>query len=656
MATETKRATAAALVPAVVYIRMSSDKQENSPEQQRAELRKLAAAHGYKITREYFDSARSGTSAKSRPEFLRMMHDVQDDPQFRFILVWDQDRFGRFDPVEANHYWFLLREAGVQIHSVAQGIIRTDELGEWLKASIAQHGKRQYVIDLSRNVLRGTLKLAREGRPTGKIPFGFMQVATNGDQTIYLKRNCRTRKPKGWTSRLELSDDVREVETVRWMFESYGNSVTSLRSMAADLNRRAVPSPEETLWNVTSIRQILTNPAYIGRASYGLRRLGKLHQVTDDGEIGAVTSRKPRTTAPIQVENAHPEIVSAALFERVQERLEQRAIRRTKPRVNGALLSGLVFCGHCGQKMFGGAHFQKKRGRSYRYYVCSGATTKGTCSHQTISADVLDNFVIDLLKRNMLSPEAVLRLRKQIERQLAERGKRQPDRAKALQGQVAELDRKIKRGTANLLEADSRHVRDMSDMLNDLRTQRAAVQAELDGLSVSKTSRVSVDAAIANLERLADILKSPNKPKVRELLHSLIERIDLWFRREGRRSRLAKGNCILIGPGQVSGYAIVGSPTITQPETFTLRDLPGLWLAAEEAAHAVEVLDRGEGVTMAEAAEHLGLSRDTCEHKLRDARRSGLVELCGKRGGKFVFRATGRLFGEGRVIRKKKRI
>ena len=38
-----------ALKPAVAYIRMSSDRQEASPDQQREAVRKLAKEHGYKI-------------------------------------------------------------------------------------------------------------------------------------------------------------------------------------------------------------------------------------------------------------------------------------------------------------------------------------------------------------------------------------------------------------------------------------------------------------------------------------------------------------------------------------------------------------------------------------------------------------------------------
>lgn len=165
------------LIPAVMYIRMSSGKQEASPDQQREHNRKLADDFGYEIVSEYFDRAKSGMTSK-RKDFQRMISDL-DSGKFKIIVVWDQDRFGRFDPVEANHYWFLLREAGVKIHAVVQGIIDTEDLGDWLKASVVQHGKRQTSIDIGRTSLRGHLARAEGGSFIKSVPIGLCRVFLN---------------------------------------------------------------------------------------------------------------------------------------------------------------------------------------------------------------------------------------------------------------------------------------------------------------------------------------------------------------------------------------------------------------------------------------------------------------------------------------------
>ena len=88
-------------VPAVAYIRMSSDKQEASPEQQREELKKLAKRDGYRILRWYFDDGISGDATEKRYDFQRMIADAEMKGDFKAILCWDQDRFGRFSPPDA---------------------------------------------------------------------------------------------------------------------------------------------------------------------------------------------------------------------------------------------------------------------------------------------------------------------------------------------------------------------------------------------------------------------------------------------------------------------------------------------------------------------------------------------------------------------------
>ena len=90
------------LIPAATYIRMSSTQQETSPDQQREALVKLADEQGCTVLREYFDPAISGVETSKRPAFMQMLRDVEERGDFRAILCWDQDRFGRFDSIRSR--------------------------------------------------------------------------------------------------------------------------------------------------------------------------------------------------------------------------------------------------------------------------------------------------------------------------------------------------------------------------------------------------------------------------------------------------------------------------------------------------------------------------------------------------------------------------
>ncbi len=147
------------LIPAVVYYRMSTDKQDASIAQQRIAVEKYAKEHGYRIVREYIDEGISGDATEKRFEFQRMIRDASGGT-FQAIIVWDQDRFGRFDSIEAGHWIHPLRQAGVQLVTVSDGPIDWSDFSGRVIYTIKQEGKHQFLRDLSRNVLRGKLAAA----------------------------------------------------------------------------------------------------------------------------------------------------------------------------------------------------------------------------------------------------------------------------------------------------------------------------------------------------------------------------------------------------------------------------------------------------------------------------------------------------------------
>src|SRR5688572_442699 len=108
-----------AFIPAVAYYRMSSDRQETSIAHQRTSVEHYARENGYKLLREYADEGISGWKSGERLAFQRLIEEAKAG-DFQAVLCWDQDRFSRFDPLEANHYWYLLDRAGVKLATVAQ--------------------------------------------------------------------------------------------------------------------------------------------------------------------------------------------------------------------------------------------------------------------------------------------------------------------------------------------------------------------------------------------------------------------------------------------------------------------------------------------------------------------------------------------------------
>jgi site-specific DNA recombinase len=204
------------MISAVAYIRMSSDKQDASPDQQRAAIAKLEAKEGYRIIREYVDEGISGDATEKRTDFLRMREDATTKRDFQAVVCWDQDRFGRFDTIDAGYWIKPFRDAGVRLHTAAQGRIDWDDFQGRLLFTIQQEGKHQFLRDLARNVTRGHATKAKDGRwQGGRAPFA-------------------NRVSEG---RLVLGDPA-EVEAARAMFEDYASGAWSLSKIAYRLAGR----------------------------------------------------------------------------------------------------------------------------------------------------------------------------------------------------------------------------------------------------------------------------------------------------------------------------------------------------------------------------------------------------------------------------------
>src|SRR4051794_19216939 len=162
------------IVPAVAYYRMSTDRQEASIPTQREAVEKLARQRGYVVVREYLDEGISGDDTERRLAFRRMIDDAGRLADFDAVLCWDQDRFGRFDPLEAGYWVKPLRDAGVWLETVAQGRIDWEDFAGRIVYAVQQEGKHAFLRDISRAVTRGMLAKAKRGEWLGgRVPYGY---------------------------------------------------------------------------------------------------------------------------------------------------------------------------------------------------------------------------------------------------------------------------------------------------------------------------------------------------------------------------------------------------------------------------------------------------------------------------------------------------
>ena len=90
---------------------------------------------------------------------------------FSVMLCSDQDRFGRFDSLDAGYWIKPFRDAGVSLVTLNDGAIDWNDFAGRLMYNIKQEGKHQFLVDLSANITRSQIEGAKAGSWSGQCAF-----------------------------------------------------------------------------------------------------------------------------------------------------------------------------------------------------------------------------------------------------------------------------------------------------------------------------------------------------------------------------------------------------------------------------------------------------------------------------------------------------
>ena len=154
---------------AAQYVRMSTERQRYSIQNQAAVIGAYAHAHNLTIVRTYADEGASGLRIKNRAGLTQLMEDVRSErADFDWVLVYDVSRWGRFQDVdESAHYEFVCKQAGIKVVYCAELF---DNDGSML-SSIVKNLKRvmaaEYSRELSAKLHAGACRVSRLGFKLG---------------------------------------------------------------------------------------------------------------------------------------------------------------------------------------------------------------------------------------------------------------------------------------------------------------------------------------------------------------------------------------------------------------------------------------------------------------------------------------------------------
>jgi len=280
--------------------------------------------------------------------------------------------------------------------------------------NVMQEGKHQFLRDLSRNTARGQVTAALAGWLTGRAaPYGYdrMIVDEAGEHRQRVRNGEKYAKPRGWHVTLVPSDDPEKRKWAKWLFTTYANQDVGVRELVNRLNERGIPGPRGGPWHVGTVGDILRNetyagdfvwPKWTGEGKYN-RVVGQTVQPVNGN--GKPTMRRNDPAACIRHQGILPALVDRKTFERVQAKMTERRERTSshkKANKGAYLLSGLVYCGHCGGKMTGMTRKRRKGGREYVYrrYTCSTYFNHGrhVCGYNSVDQGALLRLLLAKLR------------------------------------------------------------------------------------------------------------------------------------------------------------------------------------------------------------------------------------------------------------------
>lgn len=311
------------------YCRVSTDKeqQEHSFETQKEMYTDMIMMKpNWQMAGIYADEGITGTIAKKRPDFMRMIEDCRKG-KIDLIITKSVSRFSR-NNLDCLLYVRELKEMGIPIIFEKEGI-NTLQVSSELLITLFSGLSQAESESISMNVKIGK----RQSLKNGNVPFSYKSFLGYR---------------KGADGKPEI--DEEQAVIIRRIFAEY-LAGKSLLDIAKGLTADEIPTARgKTNWSSARVQSILTNEKYKGDA---------LLQKTYIVDCISKKSKKNNGELPMYyVENNHPAIIERAIFDRVQEEISRRNSKKKVKQVGTKTelgkysgkyaLSEILYCGNCG--------------------------------------------------------------------------------------------------------------------------------------------------------------------------------------------------------------------------------------------------------------------------------------------------------------------
>jgi DNA invertase Pin-like site-specific DNA recombinase len=462
---------------ALIYCRISLDTagKELGVQRQQADAEKLCAARGWDVAGVYADNNISAANGAHRPRYADLLAAVERGDG-NVIIVYHLSRLWRNRRERAEGIE-TLKARRVSIVSVkgpdfdlssAYGQAMADLLGAFdtMESSVKAERMRSKI---EQTALAGG-QMAGGIRPYG-YALTYKVISGDGEK--------QRRRITG------VSVDPVEGPVV----EDCARRVLAgepIASITRGLNDRGVLTSAGHRWNRTTLRRLLCSARISGRREYIPRN--------------SYTTTRPLVGEIVSTESDWPAIITAADSDRIRALLTRADRRLTTGGTRTRLLSGILACGRCERPLVG----RSQRGKPI--YVCNRDT--GGCGGLSITGEVTDAHIRDLVLTALDSPEMAQRLR--------QRGAPEPD----LHSMIRSHEDDLQVLAADFGAGQISH--------NEWRAAREPITARLNAARqrlATSTKTTALDAFVGSAEEMTRQWELANLSQRRAIITAVMERV-----------------------------------------------------------------------------------------------------------------------------------
>ena len=328
-------------------------------------LEKYAKDHNISIGHIYRDVV-SGESIEERKVMQEVIEDVENK-EWKGILVVEVERLARGDTADQG----IVANAFKYSHTKILTPIKTYDPDNEYDEEYFEFGlfmsRREYKT-INRRMQRGRAISSQEGKYVSNTPpLGYKIIKIKND--------------KGYMLEIE----PNEVGTVKKIFELYAYQEQSISDIVKTLNDLGLKPKRLKKWSTSTIRDILSNPVYIGMIKWGARKQ----------EVNTVNGKKkksrPRNKNVYLYKGLHEPIIDKETWDITQERRKKNAPAVPHSNKLQNPLAGIIYCDKCGKPMQRRPYTSKKKEPTL---ICNNPD----CDNISSKLAIVENKIIEALK------------------------------------------------------------------------------------------------------------------------------------------------------------------------------------------------------------------------------------------------------------------